>query len=127
MIDLNEKNFLIYAIKAYDKPNSITSEFENDIKKIKYVKRLFRKYKATGVLKERLILNHLIVLGNVFGPEATTRMLFFRIEPEFHGILKTFLLFLNLMPRIVRNIDGQNILSSSISVDMNVADTLRKL
>jgi hypothetical protein len=127
MNDLNDQNFLIYAIKAYDKPNSITSEFENDIKKIKYIKRLLRKYKATGVLKERLILNHLIVLGNVFGPVAITRMLFFRIEPEFHGILKTFLLFLNLMPKIVQNIDGKNILSSNIAIDMKVADILRNL
>lgn len=127
MIDLNEQNFIMYAIKAYDKPNSIMSEFENDIKKIKYIKRLFRKYQATGVLKERLILNHLIVLYNVFGPAATTRMLFFRTDKEHYPILKTFLLFLNLMPDIVMGIDSRNINSSDIPVDLRAASILRKV
>lgn len=127
MNDLNEKNFLLYAIKAYDRPNCIMSEFESDLKKIKYIKRLLRKYKATGVLKERLILNHLIVLNNVFGAEATTRMLFFKVEQEYHDSLKTFLIFLNLMPNIVMRIDGKDIISSSIAIDLKIADTLRKL
>lgn len=127
MNDLNEENFLLYAIKAYDKPNCIMSEFESDVKKIKYIKRLFRKYRATGVIKERLILNHIIVLNNVFGAEATTRMLFFKIEQEFHDVLKTFLLFLNLMPQTVVKIDGKDIVSSTIPVDLKIADILRKL
>lgn len=127
MNDLNEENFLLYAIKAYDKPNCIMSEFESDVKKIKYIKRLFRKYRATGVIKERLILNHIIVLNNVFGAEATTRMLFFKIEKEFHDVLKTFLLFLNLMPQIVAKIDGRDIISSTIPVDLKIAEILRKL
>lgn len=127
MNDLNEENFLLYAIKAYDKPNCIMSEFESDVKKIKYIKRLFRKYRATGIIKERLILNHIIVLNNVFGAEATTRMLFFKIEQEFHDVLKTFLLFLNLMPQTVVKIDGKDIVSSTIPVDLKIADILRKL
>lgn len=127
MNDLNEDNFLLYAIKAYDKPNCIMSEFESDVKKIKYIKRLFRKYRATGIIKERLILNHIIVLNNVFGAEATTRMLFFKIEQEFHDVLKTFLLFLNLMPQTVVKIDGKDIVSSTIPVDLKIADILRKL
>lgn len=127
MNDLNEENFLLYAIKAYDKPNCIMSEFESDVKKIKYIKRLFRKYRATGIIKERLILNHIIVLNNVFGAEATTRMLFFKIEKEFHDVLKTFLLFLNLMPQIVAKIDGRDIISSTIPVDLKIAEILRKL
>ena len=127
MNDLNDENFSIYAIKAYDRPNCIMSEFESDIKKIKYLKRLFRKYKATGVLKERLIVNHLIILFNMFGPEATTRMLFLKVEKEHHAMLKTFLLFLNFMPDTVKAIAGEDIISSDISVDLTVAANLRKL
>ena len=127
MIDLNEETFILYAIKAYDKPNCIMSEFENDIKKIKYIKRLLRKYRATGVLKERLILNHIIILSNIFGSEATTRLLFFQIETKHHDILKTFLVFLNFMPKIVFGINGKDIRSSDIPIDMKVAAELRKL
>jgi hypothetical protein len=72
--DLNDDNFLIYAAKAYDKPHIIQSEFEEDLKRLKYVKRLLRKYKQTGDFKERLILNHVIILSNVFGVEATVNI-----------------------------------------------------
>ena len=93
--NLNDDNFLIYAMKAYESPNTILSEFEDDLKRIKYVKRLIKKYKLTGDLRERLILNHIIVLSNVFGVEPTVRMLFFKFDEEDYHILKTFLLFLN--------------------------------
>lgn len=125
--DLNDENFLIYAIKAYDKPKCIMSEFEGDIKRIKYIKRLFKKYKITGDLKERLIINHLIVLYNVFGVETTTRLLFLKVNKKEHDVLKTFLLFLNFMPNIVKNIRGKNIRSSDIPVDMKIAEKLRKI
>ena len=85
----------MFAIKAYNKPNCIMSEFEEDIKRIKYVKRLIKKYVVTGDLKERLILNHIIILSNVFGIEATVRMLFLKLDEKHYPILKTFLLFLN--------------------------------
>ena len=123
--NLCDENFLIYAMKAYDKPNCIMSEFEEDLKRIKYVKRLIKRYRITGELKERLVLNHLIVLGNVFGVEHSVRMLFYRFDKEDFDILKTFLIFLNYMPKIVSGIKGINIVSADISVDLFVAKRLR--
>lgn len=128
MIDnLIEDNFMIYAMKAYDKPNCIMSEFEEDLKRIKYVKRLIKRYKVTGNLKERLILNHIIILTNVFGVEPTVRMLFYKTDPNDYEILKTFLIFLNFMPKIIFGINGKNIHSSDISVDLFVGKRLRNI
>lgn len=126
MIDnLCDDNFLMYAMKAYDKPSCIMSEFEEDLKRIKYVKRLVRRYRLTGELKERLILNHIIVLGNVFGIEAAVKMLFFKFDEEDYDILKTFLVFLNYMPKVVTGIKGRNIHSADIWVDVFVGKRLR--
>jgi hypothetical protein len=128
MIDnLNDENFLLYAMKCYDSPNSIMSEFEEDLKRIKYVKRLIKRYRATGELKERLILNHLIILSNVFGTRNSVRMLFYKVDKEDYDILKTFLLFLNYMPDIVSGIKGKNIHSSDITVDVFVGKRLRDI
>jgi hypothetical protein len=125
--DLNDENLVMYAVKCYTSPNCLMSEFEGDIKRTKYLKRLFRRYKITKVLKERLILNHLILLNNVFGPEATSRILFYRIDSRDYDTLKTFLIYLNIMPDVVRGIKGKNINSSDIQINMHVADILRKL
>jgi hypothetical protein len=125
--DLNENNFLIYAIKCYDNPNCVMSEFEDDIKRLKYIRRLIKKYKSTGDLKERLILNHMIVLSNVFGTEAAVRMMFYKIDSCDYHILKTFFLFLNYMPRMVKGIKGKNIHSADITVDLYVANRLRDI
>lgn len=126
MIDnLTDDNFMIYAIKAYDSPNCVMSELEEDLKRLKYIKRLIKKYKITGDLKERLILNHIIVLGNVFGVPHTVRMLFFKFDEEDYSILKTFLLYLNYMPKVVENIKGKTIVSADISVDLFVGKRLR--
>lgn len=125
--NLCDDNFMIFAMKAYDKPNCIMSEFEEDIKRLKYVKRLIKRYKATGNLKERLILNHIIILSNVFGVEAAVRMLFFKIGREDYEILKTFLIFLNFMPNTIKGINGNNIYSSDISVDLFVGKRLRSI
>lgn len=125
--DLNEDNFMLYAMKAYNSPHCIMSEFEGDLKRTKYLKRLFRRYKITKVLKERLILNHLILLYNVFGVEAATRILFFRVDQIDYDILKTFLIYLNYMPEKVKGIKGNDIHSSDILIDMNVAEILRKI
>jgi hypothetical protein len=128
MIDnLCDDNFIIYAMKSFDKPNCIMSEFEEDLKRIKYVKRLIRRYRVTGEMKERLILNHLIVLSNVFGVEATVKMLFYKLDREDYDILKTFLIFLNFMPKVVLGIRGINIHSADISVDFFVAKKLRTI
>ena len=87
--DLNDDNFTIFAMKSYTSPHCIMSEFEGDIKRTKYLKKLFRRYKVSGDLKERLILNHLILLYNVFGVIPATRILFYRIDDRDYDILKT--------------------------------------
>lgn len=124
---LNDDNFMMYAIKAYEKPNCIMSEFEGDLKRTKYLKRLFRKYKTTGDLKERLILNHIILLYNVFGNLPTTRILFFKIEECDYDVLKTFLLYLNYMPDTIPGIRSKDIYSDNILVDLKIANVLRNL
>lgn len=128
MIDnLNDDNFLIYAMKCYNAPHCIISEFESDIKRTKYLKRLFRRYKVTKSLKERLILNHIILLNNVFGPEATARILFYKIDERDYDILKTFLSYLNIVPEMVYGIRGKNISVAEIPIDVNVAEILRQI
>jgi len=125
--NLTDDNIMLYAAKAYDKPNCIMSEFTEDMKKLNYLKRLFRRYRKHGEMRERLILNHIVVLNNLFGPEVTTRLLFFRMSKDDHSVLKTYLTFLNLMPDRVRGINGKDIISSDISIDMPIADILRSL
>lgn len=125
--DLNDDNFLMFAMKAYDSPNCIMSEFEEDLKRIKYVKRLIKRYKTTGELKERLILNHLIILSNVFGTKNSVRMLFYKIDEEDYDILKTFLLFLEYMPSVVLGIRGKNINSADVTINLFVGKRLRDI
>ena len=125
--DLNDDNFMIYAMKAYNSPHCIVSEFESDIKRTKYLKRLFRRYKVTKSLKERLVLNHIILLNNVFGPEATPRILFYKIDERDYDVLKTFLSYLNIMPDVIYGIRGNNIKSSEILDDNNIAEVLNKI
>ena len=125
--DLNDDNFLMYAIKCYTSPHCIQSEFDGDIKRTKYLKRLFRRYKITKSLKERLILNHIILLNNVFGLEPTVRILFYRIDERDYDILKTFLCYLNIMPEVVLGIKGKNIYSAEIPVEINIAEILLKI
>ena len=124
---LTSENVLMYAIKAYDKPNMVMSEFKEDMKRFNYLKRLFRRYRKIGELREQLVINHLVVIYNVFGPEVATRLLFYKTSKEDYSPLKTYLLFLSCMPDVVRGIKGHDILSSDIEVDMLVADTLRKI
>lgn len=125
--DLNEFNILLFAAKSYDKPTCIQSEFEEDFKKLRYIKRLLQRYRKTGELKERLLLNHLIVAQNVFGIEACTRMLFFKISEKDYSALKTFLLFTSAMPDIVYGIKGKNIISNDIMIDVKIVDLLRRV
>ena len=126
--DICDANFLIYAIKAYDKPQMIQSEFDEDIKRIKYVKRLLRKYRQTGEFKERLVLNHVIILSNVFGVEATVNMLFYKVDKEDYPLLKTILIFLNYLPkRLTVSFDKYHVRQEEIPVDLVIADRLRNL
>jgi len=123
--DLTKDTFILFAAKNYNNPYCKgMKEFNEDLKRFKYLKRLFNSYKKRGSLKERLIINHIIVLVNLFGPEATTKMLFFKLEQEFWPELKTFLLFLNLMPD---NVEIYGAKQSSIPIDLQIAKVLRAL
>jgi hypothetical protein len=126
--NLTNDNLMMYAMKSYDNPacHSV-AEFSEDIDRVKYLKRLFKRYQMKGILKERLILNHIIVVYNVFGTEAATRILFFRLEQELWPILKTCLLFLNFMPDRVSGIEGKTIISSDIGLDQKLIDKLRTI
>jgi hypothetical protein len=96
--ELNEDNFLLFAIKNYENPQAVTKEdFDKDLNHFKYIKRLLKRYKKSGELKTHLILNHFIILYNIFG-EATTPMLFFKIENDLWTSLKSFIIFLNRLP-----------------------------
>lgn len=111
--ELNEENFLLFAIKHYENPQSVTYEdFEEDLKRFKYLKRLFKRYVKTGILRTHLILNHLIILYNVWG-EAATPLLLYKLEREYWSSLKTFLVFLNRWP--------ENLLD-----DVNVDDDIKE-
>lgn len=125
--NLTSDNIVIFAMKAYDKPNCIMSEFKEDMKRFNYLKRLFKRYRKLGELREQLVLNHLIVLYNVFGPEVATRLLFFQMSKDDYSALKTYLLFLSCMPEKVKGIKGHDIISSEIPVDMAVANALRQI
>ena len=126
--DLNEKNFLLYAMKEYNNPQCTeVEEFNDDLKKIKYIKRLLNQYVSEGVLKERLLLNHIIIFYNVFPPAAATRILFFKIEEKFWPILKPFLFYLKLIPEDkIESIMGKEIRTNEILMDQGVIDSLRK-
>ena len=96
---LTPDNIIMFAMKHYDNPSCVDSkEFLDDMKRFKYLKRLFRKYDTSDVLKVRLILNHIIVLANVFGVDASSTLLFFKIEKKHWSTLKTFLVYLHYMP-----------------------------
>jgi hypothetical protein len=128
MFDLNDGNFLIYAAKHYDRPHILQSEFEDDLKRLKYVKRLLRKYRQTGEFKERLVLNHVIILSNVFGVEATTNMLFFKVDQEDYPLLKTILIYLNYMPaRLNVLFNKYYVRQEEIPVDLKIANVLRNI
>lgn len=122
---VNENNFLLFAAKHYDNPQCHnTEEFYDDLKRFKYIKRLFIKYLEYNELRERLILNHITILYNIFG-EATTELLFFKLE-GYYELLKPFLVLLNRMPdKIFCN--GTMIYSTDIKMNPNIIEALRKI
>ncbi len=96
--ELNEETFLLFAIKHYENPQAVTEDdFHKDLNHFKYIKRLLKRYKNTGQLKTHLLINHFIILYNIFG-DATTPMLFYKIDRELWSVMKTFILFLNRLP-----------------------------
>lgn len=126
---LEEKNFVLFCAKHYDNRQcTSTDEFFEDLKRIKYVKKLFTRYEQSGDLKERLILNHLIILNNVFGPEHLVRILFFKMENHLR-YLKPFLILMNLLPEVVHNIgkEGKTIYTDDIPLDPFIVEVLRKI
>ena len=126
---LDETNFLLYAARHYENPQCYdTIEFYDDLKRIKYIRRLFNIYQESGELKERLILNHIIILYNVFGVIPATRMLFFKLY-EHKEQLKPFLVFLNFMPLQIINITLQGITlkSADIISDPVIEEKLRRI
>ena len=128
VFELTEENFIMYAVKNYDNPSCKgMDEFYDDLKRFKYIKRLLRKHNVGKDLKERLILNHIIILGNLFGVEATTKMLFFKLEKKFWPQIKTFLVFLNFMPIKIIVSPGVVILDKDIELDETVMATLKKI
>ena len=121
---LNEGNFLVYAMHHYDNPQCHSlQEFEEDIKKFLYLKKLLSRYKNNGELRERLILNHIIVLYNIFG-ESATRMLFYKIDASCWDTLVTFLVYLDRMPETIAEF---NIVLSDVILDETIISTLRKI
>ncbi len=119
--ELNEDNFLLFAIKNYKNPQAVAKEdFDKDLNHFKYIKRLLKRYKKTGELKTHLLINHFIVLYNIFG-EATTPMLFFKLEREMWSQVKTFIMFLNRLPEFPKSY------LNNIQVDLNCLEQLQKI
>ena len=125
---LNEDTFLLYCMRNYDGGVLATTEdFQDDLNRIKYIKKLITRYRQGGNLKERLILNHIIVLNNVFGAEPTARILYLRLEPVFH-IIKPFLVIIGIMPDKFINVGEPGIVNSDfIAMDHNIVERLRAL
>jgi len=125
MITLNEDNFLIYAIKHYHNPGCMgLTELEDDLKRFKYIKRLLNRYKKTGEISERLIINHIVVLYNVFG-NAATDLLFYKLEQKYWSDLKTYLVFLNRMP--LETVVSEGVKETNIPLNRELIDVLRKI
>jgi hypothetical protein len=126
---IDETNFMLYAAKHYDNPHCYdTLEFYDDLNRFKYLKRLFNRYEETGELKERLIINHLTIIYNIFGAEPATRLLFLKLRGQYH-LLKPFLVLMGYMPEVVKSIgiEGKDVISSDIHMDENIVDLLRNI
>ena len=118
---LDDNNYMMFAVKHYDNPQAVTVEdFQEDLKKFKYIKRLLKRYKKTGELKTHLLLNHFICLYNVFG-DAATPLLFFKIDDDLWPVLKTFLMFLKRIPEYPKSV------YHDIPVDINCLKLLKKV
>lgn len=103
---LNDSNFMQYAVSAYTNPSCVgMREFIEDLSRIKYIKRLLRRYKKTGELREQLLTNHFIILSNVFGITGAARLLFFKVEPELHPEVKTFMVHIGTLPKSIPEAD----------------------
>jgi len=124
--NLTDDNFIIYAAKHYDNPHcQSTEEFLEDLKRIKYIKKLITRYNEGGELKERLILNHLIILNNLFGAEHLCKILYLKMKNQF-TYLKPFLILLNILPEKLHNVNDERIIDTSLIVmDEKIIKALR--
>jgi hypothetical protein len=119
--ELNEETFLLFAIKHYENPQAVTEDdFHKDLNHFKYIKRLLKRYKNTGQLKTHLLINHFIILYNIFG-DATTPMLFYKIEQDLWSPMKTFIIFLNRLP------DYPKCYIHEISIDQYCMEELQRI
>lgn len=125
---LDDSNFLLYAAKHYDNPQChSTEEFIEDMKRIKYIKKLLTRYIENGELKERLILNHIIILNNVFAPEPLCRILYLKMKSQF-GYIKPFLILLNVLPEKLYHIKNEDIIDTDmIPMDERIIESIRKI
>ena len=123
---VNEDNFVLYAAKHYNNPQCYdTEEFYDDLKRFKYIKRLFNRFEQTGELKERLILNHVLILYNMFG-DAATKLLFVKLH-GYYPFIKPFLVLINRMPDRIPGVMNQTIYSSDIIMHPEIVEALRKI
>lgn len=124
--ELSETNFIYYAAKHYETRGYFDEvEFHDDMKRFKYIKRLFNRYKETGNIKERLILNHIVILSNVFTPQISVKMLFFKFD-GYYPILKPFLILLNILPDTLV-LNDRTIDTRVIQMDEKIIEVLRKV
>jgi hypothetical protein len=125
---LTDANFLIYCAKHYtNRQCTTTDEFLEDLKRIKYIKKLITRYEQNGELKERLILNHLIVLNNLFGAPHLSRILYLKMRDQFRFV-KPFLILLNVMPERILNVFEEGVVDTTmISMDQGIIDVLREI
>lgn len=125
--DLTKDNYIMFAMRWYSNPHCTDIlEFKDDLKRIRYINRLFYKYKKTGELRERLILNHLVVLYNMFDSRAMTRMLIMQCW-EYMNYLKPFLIFLNYWTTDIGRVNGKTVVDSEIPLDTKIVETLRQI
>lgn len=124
---LTQETFLLYCSQHYD-GGFVTGfeELKEDLNRIKYIKKLVTRYEQNDDLKERLILNHIIVLNNVFGAHAASRILYFKLRDSFH-VIKPFLVLINILPTHYYNIEGKTINTDTIPMDRRVIEALRKI
>ena len=127
MVDLTDDNYLLFAAKAYEKPSALQSEFEEDLNRVLYIKRLLSKYHINGILKDRLLLNHLVIFTNVFGIEPATRMLWLKLEKKDWRVIKPFLLFLNALPKQIQSVRGVTTDTADLVMDPKAIEVLRHL
>jgi hypothetical protein len=126
---VDESNALLYAAKHYENPNCFdTVEFYEDLNRFKYIKRLLNKYTESGDLKERLIINHLTIIYNVFGAEAGTRLLFLKLRDHLH-LIKPFLVLMGTCPEVVKaiGIEGKDITTADIESSANIVEILKDI